>query len=187
MRLNDVLEEYRADLFDSLSNDYLNDETDEWEYYSSIRLNGIIAVGWFANDDILIINMDGIYVYGIITNGFIQEDYDSSFKKYISNDNLKFNSPFNKETIDLFGIRGGGGNLLTNDNVWKLELINLAWNIKLPRLLNFKKRESYFLRLRQNIYEGYMSLGFSKTENYFMVMGDGGIDLFRKKLTTIAQ
>lgn len=73
------------------------------------------------------------------------EDYESDFKKYLSADNLKYSLKERNEIVDVFGLRGGGGNLLTSDNEWKLEINNIHNNFKIPRLMNYKTRKSCFL------------------------------------------
>jgi hypothetical protein len=70
---------------------------------------------------------------------------------------------------------------LTKDNLWKLEIVDISWNIKVPCLLNYRNGKKYFLGLQQNGFEGKKYLGFSKSERYFAVMGDGGVDVFVKK------
>lgn len=183
MKLKDLESNYRGNIFDTISNEPLLNDTDEWVYYSSVSLNGSIAIGWLTNDDIIIINVDGIYVYDIHKKEIVSEDYETSFKKYISNDNLNYFLKSRNETINIFGLRGGGGNLLTNDSTWKIEIVHIAWNICVPKLLNYKSRDFWFLELLQNDYEGYKYLGFSKTEKYFAIMGDRGIDIYSKKGT----
>lgn len=178
MRLKELEKKYQASIFDELSDEILVGNTDEWRYHSSVPLNGIIAIGWFSNDDILVLNADGIFIYDILKRDIIFKDYENSFKKYISDDNLTFFVKSRSETVLIFGLRGGGGNLLTRDNVWKLEMVDIAWNIKVPSLFNFKSRKKYFIELRQNDYEGKKYIGFSKSENYFAIMGDGGVDVF---------
>jgi hypothetical protein len=178
MRLKEIEYKYKSNVFDELSDAILMRETDEWVYHSSVPLNGIIAIGWLSNDDILVINVDGIFIFDIHKKDIIFRDYESSFKKNISDDNTTFFVENKSESVSIFGLRGGGGNLLTKDNLWKLKRIDIAWNIKVPCILNLRTNKSWFLELRQNSYEGEIYLGFSKSENYFVVMGDGGIDIF---------
>lgn len=180
MRLEELKNKYEASVFDELSNESLVGKVAEWEYYSAIRLNGIIAIGWFSDDNILLINSDGVFIYDILKKNIIFSDYENSFKKSISDDNLTFLVQSKHETVFIFGLRGGGGNLLTKDNTWKIEVVDIAWNIKVPRLLNYKNGKKYFLELQQNSYEGNKYLGISQSENYFLIMGDGGVDIFSR-------
>lgn len=184
MKLNDLKDKYEGSLSDELLDQNLVKGVDEWGYYSSVSLNGIIATGWLSNDDILVINGDGTFIYDIQKKAIVFADYDdaTSFKKYISDDNLTFVVQSRSETVSVFGLRGGGGNLLTKDNFWKLEVVNIAWNIRVPRLSNNRIGKEYFIELTQNFYEGYMYLGFSKSEKYFVIMGDGGLDVFLRKI-----
>ncbi|WP_125722175.1 hypothetical protein [Flavobacterium ustbae] len=180
MRLKDLKNKYEDNIFNELSDENLVRKASDWEYYSAIRLNGIIAIGWFSDDNILIINGDGIFIYDIIKRNIIFSDYENSFKKTISDDNLTFYFQSKSETVFIFGLRGGGGNLLTKDNSWKIEFFDIAWNIKVPLILNYKNGKKYFLELQQNNYEGKKYLGFSKSENYFLIMGDEGVDIFHR-------
>lgn len=180
MRLKELKNKYEGDVFNQLSDENLVGKTAEWEYYSAIRLNGIIAIGWLSDDNILLINVDGVFIYDILKKDITFSDYENSFKKNISDDNLTFFVQNKSETVFIFGLRGGGGNLLTKDNVWIIEVADIAWNIKVPSLLNCKNGKKYFLELQQNSYEGNKYLGFSKSENYFLIMGDGGVDVFSR-------
>ena len=180
MKLQELKNKYETSVFNELSDENLVEKADEWQYYSGIRLNGIIAIGWLSDDNILLINADGIFIYDILKKNIIFSDYENSFKKSISDDNLTFFVQSNSETVFIFGLRGGGGNLLTKDNTWKIEIADISWNIKIPSLLNYKNGKKYFLELQQNNYEGNKYLGFSKSENYFLIMGDGGVDIFHQ-------
>lgn len=180
MKLQELKNKYEASVFNELSNESLVEKAAEWEYHSAIHLNGIIAIGWLSDDNILLINADGIFIYDILKKNIIFSDYENSFKKSISDDNLTFFVQSKSETVFVFGLRGGGGNLLTKDNIWKIEVVDITWNIKVPTLLNYKTAEKYFLELQQNSYEGNKYLGFSKSENYFLIMGDGGVDIFSR-------
>jgi hypothetical protein len=180
MRLQELKNKYEVSVFNELSDEKLVGKAAEWEYYSAIRLNGIIASGWLSDDNILLINADGVFIYDIFKKNIIFSDYENSFKKSISDDNLTFFVQSKSETVFIFGLRGGGGNLLTKDNTWKIEVVAIAWNIKVPRLLNYKNGKKYFLELQQNSYEGDKYVGFSKSENYFLIMGDGGLEVFSR-------
>ncbi|MCC9018889.1 hypothetical protein [Flavobacterium lipolyticum] len=180
MRLQELKNKYEVSVFNELSDENLVAKAAEWEYYTAIRLNGTIAIGWLSDDNILLINTDGVFIYDILKKNIIFSDYENSFKKSISDDNLTFFVQSKSETVSIFGLRGGGGNLLTKDNTWKIEVVDITWNIKVPSLLNYKNGKKYFLELQQNSYEGNKYLGFSKSENYFLIMGDGGLDIFSR-------
>lgn len=180
MRLRELKNKYEGCVFNEISDENLVSKAAEWEYYSPIRLSGIIAIGWFSDDNIFVINLDGIFIYDILKKNIIFSDYEDSFKKNISDDNLTYFVQSKSETVSIFGLRGGGGNLLAKDNTWKIEVFDIAWNIKVPSLLNYRNGKKYFLELQQNSYEGKKYLGFSKSENYFLIMGDGGVDIFSR-------
>lgn len=182
MRLKDIYDQYKADIFDEVSsNDNLEKETDEWGYHSSINFNGIIAIGWFSNDDILLINTDGIFIYDVPNKEVVFRDSETSMARNISDNNLFFFVESRSENVSIFGLRGGGGNLLTKNNRWSLYPMEIAWNTKIPKLSNNRNGRSYYLELKQNGYEGHMYLGFSQSQKYFLVMGDRGVDIFFQK------
>lgn len=115
MKLKELKDKYEGGFPDELLNANLFKEMDEWKYYSSVPLNGIIAIGWLSNDDVVVINGDGTFIYGIQKKEIVFTDYEeaTSFEKYISDDNLTFFVESRSETVSIFGLRGGGGNLLT--------------------------------------------------------------------------
>lgn len=181
MKIIDLIEKNKADVFQLYSVDQeIVDVAEEWEYYASVPINSPIATGWFDNDDLLIVNGDGLFIYGTDKQEIILEDYDSNLKPGISDDNLKFHVKERNVTIEIFGMRGGGGNLITKDNKWSLRLINLAWNIVIPIITNVRTGDFYFLKLNQLMYEGNIKIGFSKSNNYFVITGDGGIDIYKR-------
>ncbi len=165
-----------------MSQNYLNLEilgsTEKWTYYCPIERSSIISVGWLSNDDIYFINSDGEYIFDIVNREIIFENFNHQF--YIPNENLKTFIKDRNENIDIFGMRGGDGNKTTKDDEWYIEIFNLSWNCKIPILQNRKIQYPLFLELKQNFYEGYKFIGFSKSENYFLIMGDGGIDIYKK-------
>lgn len=181
MDLKELESKYKGDVFGNLPNGVLLSKAGEWVYHSSVLLNAPVAIGWLLNEDLLVINSDGIFAHNILKNSFVHEDYETTFHKYLSSDNLTFYFKAREESVSVFGLRGGGGNLLTKDCKWKLESVNLSWNVKVPRLLNYKTGEAYFLELHQVSYEGNLYLGFSRSEKYFVIMGDSGIDIYFKE------
>ena len=104
MRLKDIYDRYKADIFDEVSsNDKLEKETDEWGYHSSINFNGIIAIGWFSNDDILLINTDGIFIYDVPNKEIVFRDSETSMARDISDNNLFFFVERRSEDVSIFG------------------------------------------------------------------------------------
>ncbi|MCX8534659.1 hypothetical protein [Chryseobacterium luquanense] len=153
---------------------------EEWSLYSVIKINASIFLGWLENDDLLIVNVDGVFLYDIRNKDFIMEDYESDFKKNLSTNNLHYSLKDRNEIIDVFGLRGGGGNLLTVDNKWNLEIVNIYNGYRIPKLTNYRTRQSWFFKLQDISYEGYLYCGFSKTQNYFVLFGDQGVNIFKK-------
>ncbi|WP_264529224.1 hypothetical protein [Flavobacterium sp. N502540] len=81
MRLQELKNKYEVNVFNELSDENLAGKAAEWEYYTAIRLNGIIASGWLSDDNILLINTDGVFIYDILKKNITFNDYENSFKK----------------------------------------------------------------------------------------------------------
>jgi hypothetical protein len=180
MKIDELLEEYKGDIFDVISNEEIVSIADEWIYYSSINRNAISGVGWLSNDDIFFINPDGGFTYDIVTKELFKDFEEPNIKNNFKEDYLSYYYKKNNENIHFFGLGGGEGNHLTRDNLWKIEIVNVSWNVKIPRIYNYKKRKYYYLEMRQNEYEGYKFIGFSKSQIYFLIMGHSGIDIYKK-------
>jgi hypothetical protein len=88
MNLKQIIIDNIGDVLDELSNDSLVSNAEVWSQWSYINLNSSIAVGWLKNDNILIINNDGIFIYDILKKEIILRDYESNFHENISKDNL---------------------------------------------------------------------------------------------------
>ena len=163
-------------------NELLETEIEGWRYYNSFHLNGIIAVGWFNNDDILILSADGIFVFGMLEKSIIYEDY-GRFKQYISSDNLTYFFQERNETLQIFGLRGGNGNCLARKISWTLDIVNLSYDKRIVKLSNYKQQSQYaFLEMKKATYEDILFMGFSKSEQYFLIMGNNGVDIWQYKL-----
>ncbi|WP_426479159.1 hypothetical protein ACP3T3_06830 [Chryseobacterium sp. CBSDS_008] len=74
-----------------------------WSFYTLLKLNSSILIGWLTNDDLLIVNGDGIFLYDIKNKNITMEDYESNFKKNLSADNLKYSLKERDEIVDVFG------------------------------------------------------------------------------------
>jgi hypothetical protein len=179
MKIIDILQTKFSDEF--LQEEIIN-LNEEWSLYSVIKINASIFLGWLENDDLLIVSMDGIFLYDITNKDIVMEDYESDFKKNLSTDNLHYSLKDRNEIIDVFGLRGGAGNLLTVDNKWKLEIVNIYNGYKIPKITNYRTSQSWFFKLQDISYEGYLYCGFSKTQNYFVLFGDQGINIFKKQI-----
>ncbi|MDV7696784.1 hypothetical protein N6B72_07625 [Chryseobacterium soli] len=63
------------------NNEFLQEEiislNEEWSLYSVIKINASIFLGWLENDDLFIVNVDGIFLYDIRNKDIIMEDYES--------------------------------------------------------------------------------------------------------------
>jgi hypothetical protein len=163
-------------------NELLETEIGGWSYYTSFHLNGIIAVGWFNNDDILILSADGIFVFGMLEKSIIYEDY-GRFKQYIPSDNLTYFFQERNETLQIFGLRGGNGNCFTRKISWTLDIINLSYDKRIVKLSNYNQQSQYaFLEMKKATYEDILFMGFSKNEQYFLIMGNNGVDIWQYKL-----
>lgn len=180
MNLKALEQSLRADVFDNVPDAQIVSQTDCWQYKTGVPINAPIAMGWFENDNILILNSDGVFIFDIQQNQFSHKDFDSTSHQNISGDNLTYAIFPGSERISIFGLRGGGGIKLTKDNRWVLDICYLSWNVRVPRLINTKTNEYYYFDLKRNDFEGYIFVGISNSENYFAIMGDGGIDIYSK-------
>ncbi len=179
MKIKELVDNNYANVFDQYSRDTsIVAEAEGWRYYSSVKVNAPIAIGWLSDDSLFIVNVDGLSIYDTAKRDIVFEDFESELLEGMSHNNLRYFIKEKGVEIDVFGIRGGGGSLLTNDNKWSIRLVNLAWNINLPILRNNRTGNFYFLRLEQLCYEGYKHIGFSDSEKYFVVMGDAGLDIY---------
>lgn len=179
MKISDIINQTQDNYLEDNPDEIIGNSFTEWSYCISHRVNGIIACGWFQNDDILIISADGIFVFDIFEKKIVYEDYDTPFHRYISSDNLIFYFEKRQEHSPIFGLRGGNGNLLTSNNVWKLDINYLTCYKKIPKLYNYKKNLSCFLLLQAPSYEDKIFVGFSKSEKFFLIMGNNGLDIYK--------
>lgn len=179
MKIKELVDNNYANVFDLYSRGTsIVAEAEGWRYYSSVKVNAPIAIGWLSDDSLFIVNADGLFIYDTTKREIVFEDFESELLEGMSHNNLRYFIKEKGVEIDVFGIRGGGGNLFTNDNKWSIRLVNLAWNIVVPILTNMRTSKFYFLRLHQLFYEGHKHIGFSNSGKYFVVMGDEGLDIY---------
>jgi hypothetical protein len=171
MKINNIINHELNGNLSAYPNELLRTEIEGWSYYNSFHLNGIIAVGWFNNDDILILSADGIFVFGMLEKSIIYEDY-GRFKQYISSDNLTYFFQERNETLQIFGLRGGNGNCLARKISWKLNIVNLSYDKRIVKLSNYKQQDQY---------------AFLESEQYFLIMGNNGVDIWQYSVSNIAE
>lgn len=104
--------------------DGLTDPPEPWTNRKIISASGIIASGWTLDNKIFLLSADGYSISNPISGEIEVRNYDESdtaMSKF-SKDNLEFTVDEIKQTIKIFGLRGGNGNHLTSDR----------WVCKLP-------------------------------------------------------
>ncbi len=180
MKLSSILKANKAKLFSNIEDSTLTKSCGEWFYQYNCSVSGNIGVGWLSNDDILLFGLDGIYIVDKDKGEIIFEDLENNVNDYISKDNVSFYVEHRNETVNIFGLRGGGGNLLTEDKRWELDVFPLSWNIKTPKISNIRTRSVYYPELTLLSYEGYLFVGFSSSNDYFLIMGDRGIEVYKR-------
>ncbi len=180
MKFSDIINSDKINYLKAHADETIYDKLQEWEFYASISLNGIIACGWFINDDIMVISSDGVFIYDTVSSEIRDENYEEIFQKNISKDNINYFHQKRGESLPIFGLRGGNGNLLTGDGTWKIDIINISYYQNVPKLTNYRTGNYAFLKLNKCTYEDILFCGFSKSENYFLIMGNNGIDIYNK-------
>ncbi|TAD81434.1 MAG: hypothetical protein EAY75_17755, partial [Bacteroidetes bacterium] len=134
MQLSQIINGQKTDFFDYHKDAVVQKKVRDWIWKSSIRVNGIIAVGWYLNNDVLIIGADGVFVANCNSGEIFLDDYETDFNKNFSSNNLFYTDNERKEKILVFGLRGGGGNLLSPDRKWKIGIVHITWRLSIIQL-----------------------------------------------------
>lgn len=177
MNIRQIINHYKEN---NVYNEFsLVEKTLSWELHYSIRINGIIAAGWLKNNDVLIIGADAIFISSNIVKKIIDEDYDTDFNKHMSSNNLFYDLSGRNELVNVFGIRGGGGNLFSTKYKLALDSIYFDNTICIPRVTNLKDNSFDFIELPLVHYSEKLLCGFSDDESLFMVKGSNFINVYK--------
>ena len=97
-----------------------------WTNKSYVCFEGIFACGWTKEDFILLIKYDGYCLINPRNGEVVLEDYSEVSYNLMSKNNLIFNAKIIDELVNIFGLYGGKGNLVTSDG-WKLNILHPNW------------------------------------------------------------
>jgi hypothetical protein len=181
MKISQLVNGQKTDFFDYHRDEVLEKEVRDWKWKSSIRVNGILSVGWFLNNDILVIGADGVFIANCDSGELFYEDYETDFNRNFSPNNLFYTVKERNEKLNVFGLRGGGGNLISPDKKWKIDIVCVTWRFNLIQLSNLRENGSCYIELSDGGYEDKLHCGFSEDGNYFLVKSNNSIDVFARQ------
>jgi hypothetical protein len=168
--------------------DFVSEPNFPWAKRVVISAAGIIASGWTNDNKVFLFSSDGYSISDPLT-GQIEirnNDEDNSALKKFSKDNLEFTIDELKQTIKIFGLRGGNGNHLTSD-FWNLDSFTPTIGQQIVGLKNPKtqyRQNEYWkeFNLISLVRLEYTTLtyGFSPNEKHFGIFGSGGAEIFTR-------
>ncbi|MBL7936324.1 MAG: hypothetical protein JNM51_11020 [Bacteroidia bacterium] len=169
--------------------DILTDPPSPWTNRKIISAAGIIANGWTKDNKIFLLSADG-YSISNPTSGEIEirnHDESNTAMTKFSTDNLEFTVDELKQTIKIFGLRGGNGNHLTSDG-WALDSFHPALGEQIVGIKNLKSRsdqkeywQTFTLINLVRLEHFTLTYGFSPNEKHFAIFGSGGAEVFTRQ------
>ena len=169
--------------------DRLKDPPNPWTNRKIISASGIIAGGWTKDNKVFLLSADGYSVSDPISGDIEIRNHDESntaMTKF-SKDNLEFTIDELKQTIKVFGLRGGNGNHLTSDQ-WSLESFHPELGQQIVGIKNFKVRSieteywrTFDLISLSRLEHFTLTYGFSPNEKHFGIFGSGGAEVFTRQ------
>lgn len=166
------------------------DPPDPWSPGHYLHAGGVIAAGWDANENILLVSHDGYSLTDARTERRLLRNRDSDAGyNGLSQEGLSFTLPETGEVIPVFGIYGGDGIHVTADG-WSLERIAPDWPDEMVLLREPKKEGSgarsgdYFNaahRLTVPLGGTMRGCGFSPSGSQFMVVASDGAVAYARK------
>lgn len=150
---------------------------------------GIVANGWDAHEDVLLISHEGYSLTAATTGRRLLRDHDGTLlQRAFSWQTLDFVMPTTGETVRTFGIFGGDGIHVTRDD-WSLEVIAPWWPLEIvvlwpPRNVR-ASGEGTFLDGAQSLAVPHVDTtsakcGFSPSGRRFMVAGSAGAVVYSR-------
>ncbi len=168
--------------------DFVSEPSLPWTNRIIISAAGIIASGWTNDNKVFLFSSDGYSISDPVT-GLIEirnYDEDNAAIKKFSKDNLEFTIDELKQTIKIFGLRGGNGNHLTSD-FWNLDSFTPSLGEQIVGLKNPKTRSTQNEYWREfnlislvRLEYTTLTYGFSPNEKHFGVFGSGGAEIFTR-------
>jgi hypothetical protein len=162
-----------------------------WKHQIYIDFEGILACGWTKDNYILMISYDGYKVIDPINGETINEDFTEISYNLMSSNNQSYNAKIIDECVNVFGIYGGRGNLVSSDG-WKLNILYPYWPNSIVSIGKSQIETSdseIWKNIRliklSNLEYNSLNCGFSPDENYFLILGTEGVEVFSRIRNTI--
>lgn len=162
-----------------------------WSPGRYLHAGGVIAAGWDAHENILLVSHDGYSLTDARTERRLLRNRSSTAGyEGLSQERLSFTLPESGEVVPVFGIYGGDGIHITADG-WRLERIAPDWPDEMVLLRGPPKEESsarsgdYFYaahRLALPLGGTMRGCGFSPSGLQFMVVASDGAVAYARKL-----
>jgi hypothetical protein len=169
--------------------DFVKEPSLPWTNRVVISAAGIIASGWTNDNKVFLFSSDGYSVSDPISGQREIRNYDednTAMKKF-SKDNLEFTIDELKQTIKVFGLRGGDGNHCTSD-FWDLTSFSPSLGEKIVGLQNMKTRKAqteywkeFDLISLTRLEYTELKFGFSPNEKHFGIFGSAGAEIFTRQ------
>lgn len=158
-----------------------------WNNFQSAEYEGLFACGWTKDDNLLLVNYNGYKLIDPASGFTLEEDNQKLSYEYMSSNNLNFK--YNgEEDINIFGIYGGRGNLVTKDG-WVLDILYPYW----PNCIVALKRPTKPNEITLEIWQGInlikletleynnLNCGFSNNEQFFVISGSFGVEIYGRE------
>ncbi|MBO9700353.1 MAG: hypothetical protein J7604_09110 [Sporocytophaga sp.] len=171
-----------------LLTDFVQEPPLPWTNRVVIPAAGIIASGWTLDNKVFLLSADG-YSVSDPTSGLREirnyDEDDIAMSKF-SNDNLEFTIDELKQTIKVFGLRGGNGNHTTSDQ-WSLDSFTPSLGEQIVGIQNFKTSKNNSIYWKQftlisliRLEYTTMTYGFSPNEKHVGIFGSAGAEIFTR-------
>lgn len=168
--------------------DFVKEPPLPWTNRIVLSAAGIIASGWTLENKVFLFSSDGYSISDPITGQREVRNYDednSAITKF-SKDNLEFTIDELRQTIKIFGLRGGDGNHFTTD-FWNLTSFSPSLGEQIVGIRNIRTRQNQteywkefdlisLIRLEYT----ELKFGFSPNEKHFGIFGSAGAEVFTR-------
>lgn len=154
-----------------------------WKLRLSISAAGLLAGGWDAQENFIVISMDGYSINSPVTGEqSLILGRDEALDSLIDND-LKFRIPTSGEIINIFGASAGDGIHMTDDN-WLLKVMYPWWPqaiVTLEKLYQGAPHDwGTTYALATSLGDGWTKCGFSPSGKHFALLSSYDVDLFTR-------
>lgn len=184
-KLEILIKKSRVDYSLFLDNTKPISDTKIWVKSNTLSLNSILAVGWInsKNDLVLLITLEGIFLYDDANSKFILEDYESDFKEYLTDDNLEFcdfsfgNGVYSSK---VFGLRGGNGDHFSKDWTLKFYFCNPELTFVYVQESKHINAIKYYIEPEDLNLNERLFGGFSNNKRKFLICGQNFVSFYKK-------